>query len=196
MSHQVRGMNRRPQIAHIDQKHFVEVLQQLHPTRPRGQSFLQRLCNLTSQLRLEGLHEHLGGLGKVQEHPDFVGPRGDLQWFSRTLTAKSAYVIARCERPLLAQFYSACTSFPTEPDNFRQQTFFCLPTIGEDASTIHEWQGNQTIAKERVFEVNYRKYAQNTLHRVSPTLSAPWWCVHSPIKRRENEILGHVPIDS
>src|SRR5256885_7060248 len=126
MSHQVRGMNRRPQITHIDQKHFVEFLQQLHPTRPRGQSFLQRLCNLISQLRLEGLHKHLGGVGKVEEHPNLIGPAGDLHRFLRSLTAKNAYLIARCERPLLAQFYSACTSFPTEVDRFTQKALLYL----------------------------------------------------------------------
>jgi len=54
----------------------------------------------------------------------------------------------------VAQFYSACTGLPTEPDDFGQQAFFCLPAIGKDASTIHKWQRNQTIAKDRVFQVD------------------------------------------
>src|SRR5256886_12622683 len=159
MSHQVRGMNRRPQITHIDQKHFVEVLQQLHPTRPRGQSFLQRLCNLISQLRLEGLHKHLGGVGKVEEHPNLIGPAGDLHRFLRSLTAKNAYLIARCERPLLAQFYSACTSFPTEVDRFTQKALLYLFRTGKDAPAIQKRQRYETVAENYVLKVNQGKDA-------------------------------------
>ena len=54
----------------------------------------------------------------------------------------------------MAQFYSACSSFPTEPDNFGQQNFLSFPTTGKDASTIDKWQRNQTIAKDYVLKVN------------------------------------------
>jgi len=54
----------------------------------------------------------------------------------------------------MAEFYFACTSFPTEPDNFGKQNFLCFPTTGKDASTIHKWQRNQTIAKDYVLKVN------------------------------------------
>lgn len=91
----------------------------------------------------------------------------------------------------MAQFYSARTSFPTEPDHFRQKTFFCLPRIGKDASAIQERQGHQTISKECVLKVNYGKYTQNILRGAYPPFGEG---IHSSVTRREHEIVGRVPI--
>jgi hypothetical protein len=59
-------------------------------------------------------------------------------------------VFAGFEKALMAQFYRPHTSFLPKPDNFSQQTFFCLPTISKNPASVQKWQRHQTIAKDCV----------------------------------------------
>ena len=59
----------------------------------------------------------------------------------------------------MAQFYSACTGFPTEPDRFTQKALLYLFTTGKDTPAIQKRQRYETVAENYVLEVNQGKDA-------------------------------------
>ncbi len=61
----------------------------------------------------------------------------------------------------MAQFYSACTSFPTEPDRFTQKALLYLFRTGKDAPAIQKRQRYETVAENYVLKVNQGKDAHS-----------------------------------